>query len=182
MCDVSEVRKLLKTKANKKAKESYKKFIPTAKKIYGVYSKEFKEIVSKYKNCGFDFVEKLWEGKYLEEKILAAKILGKICNKNPELTIRLIKKFVKDIDNWAVCDVLATQGIRKIAKQKQKELFEISRKLVKSRDSWKRRFGVVLLINYKKDKTLAKDIAKIIKPLKNEKEYYVKKAIDWLKR
>lgn len=109
MCKISEVRKLLKNKSNKKARKSHKKFIPTARKVYGVYSSEFNKIFSKFKNCDFDFVEKLWKGEYLEEKILAAKILGRICNKNPDLTIKLVKKFVKNIDNWAVCDVLATQ-------------------------------------------------------------------------
>ena len=153
MCDIAEVRRLLRSKSSKKAKESYKKF-----------------------------VERLWKGEYLEEKILAAKILGGICNKNPDLTMKLVKKFVKDIDNWAVCDVLATQGIRKIAKVKQDEIIAFSKKLVKSKNIWERRFGIVLLLNYKKDKSLRKEIRNIIKYVEKDKEYYVKKAVDWIKR
>ena len=182
MCDIKEAKKLLKSKSNKKAKESYKKLIPTAEKVYGVYSKEFNKIVSRFKNCDFNFVEKLWKGNYLEEKILAAKILGKICNKNPELTLKLVKRFVKDIGNWAVCDVLATQGIRRIAKEKQRELFGLSRKLIKSKNPWERRFAIVLLINFAKDFTHKNEIKQIIKQAEKDKENCVKKALDWLER
>jgi len=96
--------------------------------------------------------------------------------------LKLVKKFVKDIVDWAVCDTLATQGIRPITKIKQKEIFELSKKLVKSKNLWERRFGIVLLINFKKEKHWKKEIEAIIKPLENDKEYYVKKAIDWIKR
>jgi 3-methyladenine DNA glycosylase AlkD len=46
----------------------------------------------------------------LEEKFLAAKILGRISRKDPELTLALVDKFVDSITNWAVCDTLATQS------------------------------------------------------------------------
>ena len=108
--------------------------------------------------------------------------MGKICKKDPEKTLELIKKFVDDIVDWAVCDTLAIQVIRPIAKIKQKEVFELSKKLVRSENPWKRRFGIVLLINFKKDKTLKKEIEKIIKNVKDDKEHYVKKAIEWIKR
>jgi len=178
VCDITKVYKLLKRKSSKKAKESYRKFIPTAKKVYGVYSSEVNKIVSKIKDCDFEFIKQIWRGDHLEEKILGAKLLGRICNKNPDLTMKLIKKFVKDIDNWAVCDVLATQGIRKIAKIKQKEILNLSKQLIKSKNLWERRFALVLLTNYKANK-LAKEIAKLAK---NDKEYYVKKAYEWVEK
>ena len=182
MKQLTEIRKFLKEKSNKKAKESGRKFVPTSEKVYGVYLAEINKIVSKYASGGFKLVEELWKSGYLEEKILAAKILGKICRKDPEKTLELIKKFVDDLVDWATCDTLATQGIRPIAKMKQKEIFELSKKLVKSENPWKRRFGIVLLINFKKDKTLKKEIEKIIKNVEEDKEHYVKKAIDWIKR
>ena len=177
-----EIEKLLKSKSNNKAKESWKKFAPTSKKVLGVYLSEINKIVSKYVSGGFELVEKLWKRGYLEERILASKILGKICRKDTERTLRLIKKFVNDIEDWAVCDTLATQGIRTIVKIKQKEIFELSKEMVESKSLWKRRFGVVLLINFKREKALKKEIKKIIKKVENDKEYYVKKAVDWLKR
>lgn len=182
MKQLTEIRKFLKEKSNDKAKESGRKFVPTSEKVYGVYLAEINKIVSKYTSGGFELVEELWKSGYLEERILAAKILGKICKKDPEKTLELIKNFVDDIGDWAVCDTLATQGIRPIAKIKQKDIFELSRKLVKSKNLWKRRFGIVLLINFKKEKSLRKEIEAIIQQVENDKEYYVKKAVDWIKR
>ncbi|RLG20625.1 hypothetical protein DRN74_05025 [Candidatus Micrarchaeota archaeon] len=182
MEQLTEIRRFLERESNDKAKESWRKFVPTSEKVYGVYLAEINKIVPKYVSGGFKLVEELWESGYLEERILAAKILGKICKKDPEKTLDLIKKFVDDIVDWAICDTLATQGIRPIAKIKQKEIFELSRKLVKSESLWKRRFGIVLLINFKKEKSLRKEIESIIKQAENDKEYYVKKAIDWIKR
>ena len=177
-----ELKDFLKAKSYDKAKKGWHKFIPTSKKIYGVYLTEINKIVSKYVSGGFKLVEDLWKSGYLEERILAAKILGKICDKNPEKSLKLIKRFVNDVDNWAVCDTLATQGIRVIVKKKQKEFLDLSKKLVRSKNLWHRRFGIVLLINFKKEKSLRKEIESIIKQVENDNEDYVKKAVAWLKR
>ena len=39
------------------------------------------ELANKLKNEDFDFVEQLWKSGAFEEKLLASKILGKICKK-----------------------------------------------------------------------------------------------------
>ncbi len=131
---LTEIRKFLKERSNEKAKESWKKFIPTANKIYGVYISEINKLVSRYNSCDFKLVEKLWNSGYLEERILAAKILGKIGKENPDLAFKLVEKFSKDIKDWATCDTLATQGIRGIIKAKQKEIIALSRKLINSKN------------------------------------------------
>jgi 3-methyladenine DNA glycosylase AlkD len=76
---------------------------------------------------------------------------------------------------------LACQGIRKIIRIKQEEIFKLSNKLIKSKNLWQRRFALVLLINFAKDKNFKMRIRKILKIVQNEKEYYVKKAVFWLK-
>ena len=178
---IAEIRKVLKNKSGKKVRKSALKFVPTIKKQYGAKALVLNEIVKKIKEPDFDLVERLWKSEYFEEKLLASKILGKICKKNPEKTLKLIKKFSKDISDWAVCDTLACYGIRKIVIIKQKEIFEISEKLIKSKNLWQRRFALVLLVNFTKNKNLKKEIEKILKKVKDDKDHYVKKAIIWLK-
>ena len=178
---LEEIRRILKNKSSRKVRESAKKFVPTIKKQYGAKALVLNEIVKKIKEPDFDLVEKLWKSKYFEEKLLASKVLGKICKKNPEKTLKLIKKFSKNISDWAVCDTLACHGIRKIVIIKQKEIFEISEEFIKSKNLWQRRFALVLLVNFTKDKNLKKEIEKILKKVKDDKEHYVKKAIIWLK-
>ncbi len=179
---LSEIKNLLQARANEKVKTSFQKFIPSSQKVYGVKVPELNQLAIKYKTAGFELVEKLWRSGAFEEKLLAAKIMGKLCKKDPEKTLQLIESFSKEIADWAVCDTLATQGVRGIIKIKQKEIFWISKKLVKSKNFWERRFAVVLLINFAKDKFLTKEIKEIIKNVESDKEYYVKKAVEWVKR
>lgn len=79
------------------------------------------EIANRLENNSFAIVEALFNSGIYEEQILAVKILGKICKNDPIKSLNLIKRFTKKISDWAVCDTLATQGIRKIAKIQKKK-------------------------------------------------------------
>ena len=130
--ELVEIRRTLRRHAGESKATS--KFIPTANKYYGVRVPLLNELARRYSYVGFELVKKLWESGILEEQLLAAKILGRICKRDPEKTLKLLKKFAKNIGNWAVCDTLATQGIRKIAQLKKEEIFELSKSLIKSRN------------------------------------------------
>ena len=179
---ISEIQRFLKKKSNKKVKDSVKKFIPTSNKSYGVKIPELNKLVKKYKKGGFELIQKLWNSGSFEEQILASKILGKLCRKYPNKTLKFIKKSANNIKDWAVCDTLGTQSIKDIIKLKQKEIFDLVEEFIKSKNLWKRRFALVLLINYKKDKLVRKEIEKILDKVKNDKEYYVRKAVVWLRK
>ena len=182
MRDLQEIKKFLKEHATEQAKSSWEKSVPTAKKIWGVPVAQINEIVSKYKSGGFELVQKLWESGYLEEQLLAVKILGKIAKKDPEQALALIEKFAKELDNWAVCDTLATQGVRALVKTHKEKILALADKFLRSKTPWQRRFGLVLFINFRKDAEIKPKVAQILKQFENESNYYVKKAIDWVKR
>lgn len=177
-----EIRKTLKDKADTNVKKSVQKFVPTQKKIYGVKVPILNRLANEFKSGGFQLIESLWKSGFYEEKLLAIKILGKICENEPEKSLNFIKKFSKGISDWAVCDTLASQSVRKIIKTKQKEILKLSEELASSKNLWQRRFALVLLINYKNDRKLRKQIKRILEKVKDEKEYYVKKAVIWLKK
>lgn len=177
---LEEIRKILKENSTKEAKASCLKFCPTVTKLYGVRTPLLSGLAKKIKDNGFELTEQLWRSGYFEEKILAAKILSRFCKTDPDRTLKLIYQFSKNIEDWAVCDTLATQGIRPIAKTRQKELFDLSRKLVTSKNLWQRRFGLVILINFTKDMSLKKEIMEITEKVKEDKEMYIKKAVIWL--
>lgn len=187
---INEIKKTLRNNSSKKTKKSIKKMIPSAKNIYGVKTPILNEIAKNYTkekeniNNKFKLIEVLWKSDNFEEKLLATKILGRICDKDPNKTIKLLRKFSKNIDNWAVCDTLATQGIKKIKQEKKKEILDISKELINKNNFWEKRFAIVLLINFVDEKYLERDIkyvlGKITKP--DEEHHYVKKAVEWLKR
>jgi len=178
---LSEIRKILRENSDEKVKLSCLKFIPSCKKFYGVKIPLLEKVAKKIKEPNFDLVESLWKGKFFEEKMLAVKILAKICKKNSERALKLLKKFSKNISDWAICDTLATQGTRKIVKEKTQEIFNLSKKLIYSRNFWQRRFGIVLLLELYRQGFDKKKVENLLKIVEGDKEKYIRKVVVWLK-
>ena len=179
---LKQIQKELEATATPEAKAAALKFVPGAIKVYGIRTPVLNVLAKKYKENGFDLVKELWQSGVFEEKLLAAKMLGEICKKDPLLSVKLVKDFSKDISDWAVCDALGMQSLKPVAKKMQKEIFELSSKLLKSRNTWQRRLSLVLIEVFTKDKTLQPEILRRAKLLEKDEEYYVRKAVDWIKR
>lgn len=179
---LEQIKKVLKEKGNQKVKESFKKYIPSARKIYGVKTPILNSIVKEIENPSFELVEELWREESLEERLLAAKILGRVAGGDREGAIEFIEKFSRDISNWAVCDTLATQGIGKIAKNRPEEVFKISQKYISSKSLWQRRLALVLLIEINRAGFSKNRIRRLIVGAEEDEEPYVRKALNWLKR
>lgn len=164
------------------AKAATHKFAPTSQNVYGVRVPLLNQLAKEHRDGGFELVEVLWKAGSFEERLLATKILGSSCKNDPDRAVSLAKKFASEITDWAVCDTLATQGLRGIAALKQRELFAWSKKLVRSKNLWERRLSLVVLTNFVKDKDARPQINETIAQLSGDKEYYVKKAVQWLQR
>ena len=85
------------------------------------------ELSAQYKTGGFDLIEELWKAGALEEKLLAVKMLGKIAKKDPELSLKMVKLFAQNIGNRAVCDTIGMQGLKRIFKTHQQEIFALAK-------------------------------------------------------
>src|SRR5687767_3984804 len=179
---IKQIQQELNTNATPEAKSAVLKYVPDAKKVYGVRTPVLNEMAKKYKNGGFELVKELWINGAFEERILAAKMLGVISKKDPDMALKLVKIFSKDISDWAICDAIGMQSLKRVAKAKQKEIFALSSRLVVSKNPWERRLSLVIIEVFTKDKALHNEILKRIKALENDEEYYVKKAVEWLKR
>jgi 3-methyladenine DNA glycosylase AlkD len=179
---LKQVRQELQSNATPEAKAAALKFVPNAQRVYGIRTPVLNLLSKKYKEGGFKLVEELWLSGAFEEKLLAAKLLNVICRKDPELSLRLVMSFTKDISNWAECDAVGMQALKPVAKKIQKEIFEMSAKLIRSKNLWERRLSLVIIEVFTKDKSLQPEIMKRAKALENDDEYYVRKAVDWIKR
>jgi len=179
---LKEIQNELTENSSPKALAAALKFVPGATKVYGIRMPVLNEMAKKFKEGGFDLVKELWDSGAFEEKMLAAKMLRLICKKDPDLSLKLVEDFSRSISDWAVCDTIGMQSLKPIAKKKQKEIFDLSSKLLKSKNLWQRRLSLVLIEVYTKDKDLHPEILKRVKVLDNDDEYYVKKAVDWIKR
>ncbi|HEX6181635.1 MAG TPA: DNA alkylation repair protein [Chitinophagaceae bacterium] len=172
----------LRDKADPKAIAFFNTMVPGAQKIYGVKTPVLNELAKTYKEHGFELADALWESGALEEKIIAIKILEKMGKKDPKRLFKLIQQFAKGIDNWAVCDAIGMQGFRSIVKTHRDEIFNLAEKYNRSKDPWQRRLSLVMVEWYTRQPGTHTDIKKLVKTLENDEEYYVKKAVAWIKR
>ncbi|MGH2553017.1 MAG: DNA alkylation repair protein [Chitinophagaceae bacterium] len=179
---LKQIQNILRSKANPEAKAAHQKFVPSTDFVYGVRIPVLNEMAKQFKSGDFELVEAVWDSGAFEEKLLAVKILGKIAKKDPQRSLKLIQHFAKNIGNWAVCDAMGMQGLKPIIKTHQQEIFELARKYNGSKDFWQRRLSLVLVEWYTRIKSLHPEIKILVKNLENDEEYYVKKAIVWIKK
>ena len=181
MITVLAIQKQLSSLSTDEAKASISKFVPGAQKVYGVKMPVLNELAKKLKVDGFPMAYALWESGSFEEKILAAKLINQVAKNDPGEAIAAVEKFSEDIIDWAVCDTLGMQSLKPIAKSHTNNIIFLAKKLSCSENFWQRRLSLVLVEVFAKDPETHSIINALLKPLENDKEYYVKKAIVWLK-
>ncbi len=179
---LKEIQSTLRKHSSEEGRTSTYKFVPSSQNVFGVRMPVLNELSKRYKEGGFDLVEKLWKSGSYEERILSAKLLGKIAKKDPAKTIALIKAFSKDISDWAVCDTVGMQSPKPINKLHAEEIFALSNELIRSKNFWQRRLALVLSEWYTRDKLFHPRIKSLLDKVRNDEEYYVKKAIVWINR
>jgi 3-methyladenine DNA glycosylase AlkD len=176
------IKALLKENATPEGKTAAESFVPTKEKIYGVRMPVINTMAKHFKIGGFELAEELWQEESLEEKVLAAKILGSIAKTIPEKALKLVSKFSKGINNWAVCDTIGMQSLKQIVPTHKKEIFALAKKFNSSQNLWTRRLSLVLVEWYTRFEKDHAAIMELVKPLENDKEYYVRKAVVWIKK
>ena len=180
--ELKEIQILLNSKSNAQTIQFVNKIVPGTYRVYGVKTPVLNEIARKYKEFSFDLAEELWNSGALEEKIIAIKILERTGKKDPVRLLKVIKQFAKNIDNWAVCDGLGMQAFRSIVKTHCEEIFALAKKYNVSKDPWQRRLSLVMVEWYTREKNKFPQIKALVKNLEGDEEYYVQKAIGWIKR
>ena len=180
--ELKAIQQELKAKAKPENVAFFSKMVPGKQKIYGVKTPELSAIAKAYKQHGFELAEELWHSGALEEKIIAVKMLETTGKKDPERLLKLLQRFANGIDNWAVCDAAGMQMVRSIVKTHREEIFSIATKYNSSTNPWKRRLSLVLVEWYTRDASAHPAIKKLVKALEDDDEYYVKKAVQWIKR
>lgn len=181
--NLKAIQVVLKANSNKAALAAQENFVPgMTSKIYGVRMPVLNDLAKQFKAGGFELAKELWDAGAYEEKILAVKILGAVAKKDAARSLQLIQYFAPGIDNWAVCDAMGMQGLKPILKSHQKEIFALANKYNASKNFWERRLSLVLVEWYTREPSLHTEIKKLVKPLENDPEYYVRKAVVWINK
>lgn len=186
-----ELEALLESLKEEKAAANYKKIIPKMVKSFGVpkpvldvIAQEISRLGQKSPQSTLKLLKTLWQKGSFEERTITAKILSQIGKKIPEESLNLIGSFLKNIDNWSICDVLATQGLRGIMATHRDRILDLASECTKNEGKWIKRFGVATIVEVAHNKSLEipKEVFDIVKPLMATEDPDVKKAIAWALR
>jgi 3-methyladenine DNA glycosylase AlkD len=172
----------LKNNSNAESLAATQKFVPGSNRVYGVRMPVLNALAKLNKEGGFGLVKDLWDAGAFEEKMLAAKLLGLIAKKNPEKTLDFIQYFANGIDNWALCDTIGMQSLKPIVKTHSDDIFTLAQKYNPASNFWQRRLSLVMVEWFTRDKAFHPQIKRLIEPLQNDPEYYVRKAVDWMNK
>jgi len=184
---IKEIKKNIHPSAKKDMK-SYRDFVKRyfpGGKAYGTRNPEVRKIAKIYlKEIGVDkkkilsVSNELWEDGYIESRIVASIFVGYIVTEPG--VINVVKTWIPSCTNWVDTDILMGETKKYWIENPEKTL-AYSRKLIRSKNSWERRFGLIILIWPIRRKTASKkEVMKIAEKLKDDKEKYVKKGYIWL--
>jgi 3-methyladenine DNA glycosylase AlkD len=179
---LKEIQQLLTAGTQQSHKQFLKKMVPGTQKVYGLKTPVLNEIAKRFKAYSFELAEELWMSGALEEKIIAIKIIEKKGKDDPARVLKLFNKFSASIDNWAVCDGLGMQFLRGIVKTHDKEILTLAKKYSSSESMWQRRLSLVMIEWYTRVNDHLPEIKQLVKKLEGDDEYYVKKAVLWIKK
>lgn len=147
--------------------------VNTKMNVLAIKSPEIKNIIKEISKGNYISFLNLNINNYYENTLINAGLISKI--KDFNIQKEYLDNYVKTIDNWASCDTLKLN-----IKNKEKEYLKLSRKYIKSKKTFIRRVGIIILFKFLDKKEYLNEVFNIIKEMYNEEEYYVNMAISWL--
>ncbi|KOS59880.1 DNA alkylation repair protein [Lysinibacillus agricola] len=157
----------------------YQKFsaalIPNINNILGVRLPELRKIAKSISKDDWRNYIKLAENEYFEEVMLQGMVIG-YAKADIEELLTYVSSFVPKIDNWSTCDSFCS-GL-KFTKNNKNLMWEFLKPFFCSKEEYKIRFGVVMLLNYYIEDNYIDNVLKILNSIKHE-GFYAKMAVAW---
>ena len=161
---------------DKKYRDLQIKIIPTvdSDSIIGVRTPELRKFAKELiiSDNYLSFLDEL-PHKYHEENLLHGILLGSKI-KDIDILLKRLDKFLKYVDNWAVCDTISP----KLFKKYPDKVYKYITKWINSKDEYKIRFGAVSLLQFYLDDNFRIDELDLVNGIKYN-SYYVNMAIAW---
>ena len=179
---VAEILEKLSALSSEDARKATEKFVPTSQHYIGVRMPDINLLAREYKHHGLDLVIYLWNSENFECRIMAAKIMERSPIGDSDKILMLVDTFKDDLSDWAVCDSLGMQAIKKPVSRIPDKTYARAVEYLTHSNFWVVRLGLVFLTHFAKDQTHRKEIEKLIKPLESHEEYYVRKGVVWVRR
>ena len=166
------VRKELLSMQDEAYKSFHSKLMPTvdADRVIGIRVPILRKYAKKLENYE-DFLSDL-PHKYYEENNLHAFLIER--EKDFDKCIELLENFLPFVDNWATCDSMKPPVLKKYPEK----LLKYIKKWIASKDTYKIRYAVNLLMSYYLDENFDASFVEYVLKIKSD-EYYVNMMIAW---
>ena len=126
-------------------------------------------------NYDYDEITSSLNKTIYEHVMLKGLIIANI-NNDYEEKIKLIKEYIKEIDNWAICDIFV--GELKFIRKHRGDFFAFIKQFQNSKKEFEQRFFIVCLLNYYLTDDYIDLVLNILLNTKSDK-YYVLMAVAW---
>jgi 3-methyladenine DNA glycosylase AlkD len=128
----------------------------------------------------------LWACSIREEMVVAALIHGHDPASRSRLGLRTVERWTKTVDNWETADALGAWLVARSVADDPDRRYPMLETLVRRRNSWARRIGLVGCLGTARDPEAAATwwprAAEMVLLLGSEKEAALPKAISWVLR
>lgn len=158
-----------------KYKEFNQKIVMTNLPMLGIRTPILRKKAKEISKTDYKSFLKLVTTNTYEEVFIEGLVISYI--KEIEETLLYFDKFIKKIDNWAICDMVISS--MKIVKTNKELFLEKIKAYLKDNHEYTVRVGIILLLDYYVEEKYLKDIFDLVDNIKRE-EYYIKMAISWL--
>lgn len=160
---------------DKKYQEFHSKII-VSNDLIGIKTNELKKIANDISKGNYQEFIKLNNSKLYEPIMIEGFIYSNLKIPFLELTDYL-NEYLKKVNNWAHVDLLVSN--LKIFSKNQELGFKYAKKLIKSKNNWIKRCGIIIMLNYYLHDIYIDKVLEIVSKIKTD-DYYVKMAIAWL--
>lgn len=168
--------KYLKTFADNEYRSFQGTLIPNGKRILGVKMPILRKLSNEILKGNWRSFLELCSNTYYEETTVKGLIIG-MCNVSFLEYTHLIDNFSMIVNNWVTCDTFCT-GLKSINNYPL-EFWIYLESLIKSKNPWQIRIGLVTMLNFYLNDNYINTILLRIDDVRHE-HYYVKMALAWL--
>lgn len=186
-----ETQKYLKLNSKKNFLKNMKRFAIESKNAIGTptpHLRKFSKVIVKFgkdsPDEAFKFCKILWDTKVYENKKIVAFSLGSLARNKSKQIISSLRKMLSESDDWSVCDSLSSDVIRPLMESYLSEILSEFIKWITDKNLWVRRAVPASIAYYsiKHKNGLRKEFNDLLGKMKEDEEYYVKKAVEWAYR
>ncbi len=186
----AHIRRVLKDGGSAPHSEEVQWFFKEEVKSRGWYTGELRKVAVRFRRAmarerGMEFVvqvaDKLFSGRYLEEKVFAVFLLEKQTKLFGDKEFELFASWLDRVSSWADHDALAHYLLAPMVYADPARCREVFR-WAKSRNRWRRRAACVALILRPEQKKFFPEIVRLSNQLLQDQDDMVQKGLGWLLR